>query len=201
MEACPALYKQSPTSFFKTAGLSPPPLNHSFLSTVQKESIAMAKIQLLPLVVAAFCLLAGVTIATDVHFQVEGRVYCDNCRAGFVTNITEYIEGATVALECKHFESDAVEHSIEAVSGAGGYYTISVPNDHEEEVCYVKLLKSPRADCAEFVENRDQARILLTENSGQANNLRYANSLGFLKDEALPVCAELLKAYSLDDDF
>ncbi|XP_020599375.1 pollen-specific protein C13-like, partial [Phalaenopsis equestris] len=108
---------------------------------------------------------------------------------------------ATVRLECKHFQNDAVEHSIEAVSGADGYYTFIVPNDHEEEICYVKLIKSPRADCAEFVENREQARILLTENSGQANNLRYANALGFLKDVALPVCPELLKAYETDDDF
>nr|ANC95021.1 C13L [Phalaenopsis aphrodite subsp. formosana] len=160
----------------------------------------MAKLQLFP-IFAAFCLFVGVAVATDVHFEVQGRVYCDNCRAGFVTNITEYIEGAVVRLECKHFQNDAVEHSIEAVSGADGYYTFIVPNDHEEEICYVKLIKSPRADCAEFVENREQARILLTENSGQANNLRYANALGFLKDVALPVCPELLKAYEADDDF
>ncbi|KAK8946834.1 Pollen-specific protein C13 [Platanthera zijinensis] len=162
----------------------------------------MANLQRLLPIFAAVCLLAGAAIAADVEFQVEGRVYCDNCRAGFITNITEYIEGATVRLQCTHFPDDKVEHSVEAVTGAGGYYTIVVPNDHEEEVCYVQLVKSPRADCGEIGDvEGEKARILLTENSGQADHRRYANSLGFLKDTALPVCPELLKAYALDEEY
>ncbi|PKA59239.1 Pollen-specific protein C13 [Apostasia shenzhenica] len=157
----------------------------------------MAKIHLH--VLAAFFILAGAAAA--VEFDVEGRVYCDNCRAGFVTNVTEYIEGATVRVECIHFLNQKVEHSVEAVTTAGGFFRVAIPNDHEEEICYVKLVKSSRADCVEIVPNRDQARILLTENSGQTNNVRYANALGFLKDEALPGCAELLKAYALDEEY
>ncbi|PKA48624.1 Pollen-specific protein C13 [Apostasia shenzhenica] len=162
----------------------------------------MAKLQYFLPALAAFCLLAaGIAAgAKDVEFHVQGRVYCDNCRAGFETNITEYLPGATVRLECQSFFNDTVAHLMEGVTDADGYFRLAVPSDHEEEICYVKLIESPRADCAEVKENRERARVLLTENSGQSNSVRYANNLGFLKEQPLPVCAELLKIYKLDDE-
>jgi len=39
--------------------------------------------------------LAGVTVA-DRMFTIEGRIYCDTCRAGFETSATEYMEGIEV---------------------------------------------------------------------------------------------------------
>lgn len=53
----------------------------------------MAKLLLLAFM-ALFCTFASVALVNAVpDFVVEGRVYCDTCRAGFETNVTEYIAG------------------------------------------------------------------------------------------------------------
>uniref|UniRef100_A0A804MGZ0 Pollen-specific protein C13 n=1 Tax=Zea mays TaxID=4577 RepID=A0A804MGZ0_MAIZE len=39
-----------------------------------------------------FCAAAGTAVDNDLpDYVIQGRVYCDTCRAGFVTNVTEYI--------------------------------------------------------------------------------------------------------------
>lgn len=53
-----------------------------------------ANLQFLPLLAALFCALAGAALAGSVpKFTIEGRVYCDVCRAGFVTSASQYIQG------------------------------------------------------------------------------------------------------------
>jgi hypothetical protein len=40
------------------------------------------------------CIFASVVLVNAAtEFTVEGRVYCDTCRAGFETNVTEYMSG------------------------------------------------------------------------------------------------------------
>ncbi|WOL08926.1 pollen-specific protein C13-like [Canna indica] len=166
----------------------------------------MAKLQLLPLL-AALCLsLAGAALAArrvDLAiptFVVEGRVYCDTCRAGFETSASKYIEGAKVKLECKHFDSGAVEHTSEGVTDATGTYHIEVEHNHEEEICEVVLVKSPMSGCTEVDGDRSRARVLVSGRSGLATEIRYTNSLGFLKSQPLPECGLLLQQYALGVD-
>nr|CAD1836681.1 unnamed protein product [Ananas comosus var. bracteatus] len=159
----------------------------------------MAKLH--AVVAALFFALAGSTFAAPVpDFVVEGHVYCDTCRAGFETSATEYIEGAKVRLECKHFATGAVEHAVEGVTDKTGTYKIALTDNHEEEICEVVLVDSPLAGCSEVTAGRERARVLLAQDSGIATNVRYANSLGFLKDHPLPVCGTLLQQYALGDD-
>ncbi|XP_073006916.1 pollen-specific protein C13-like [Typha latifolia] len=162
----------------------------------------MARLQLLH-VLAALCFsLAGVVVlaAPTPTFFVEGRVYCDTCRTGFETPATVYIAGAKVRVECKHFLSNAVEHTAEGLTDASGTYRIELADDHEEQICEVVLVESPVAGCSEITGGRERARVLVAGNSGLSSNVRYANALGFLKDEPLPICGFLLRQYALGDD-
>ncbi|XP_020107479.1 pollen-specific protein C13-like [Ananas comosus] len=164
----------------------------------------MAMLRLFPaaVVVAVLCIaLAGAVLAAPLPpFIVEGRVYCDTCRAGFETSATQYIEGAKVRLECKHFATGVVEHAVEGVTDGTGTYRIELADSHEEEICEVALVASPLSGCAEIAAGRDRARVLLAHDSGLASNVRYANPLGFLKEKPLAVCGALLQQYALGDD-
>jgi len=62
------------------------------------------------------------------------------------------------------------------------------------------LEQSPREDCNEIKAGRDRARIVLAHDNGISSDVRFANSLGFLKKEPLPVCGQLLQMYALSDD-
>ncbi|XP_015899170.3 olee1-like protein [Ziziphus jujuba] len=128
------------------------------------------------------------------HFFVEGKVYCDTCRVQFVTRVSEYLPGAKVRLECRQRNDSTLTYSTEGETDKNGVYTLPVDGDHEEEICEVKALKSPREDCNEHFADYDQkARVVLTDKTGVTNIARYASPLGFMKKEALPVCAEVLK--------
>ncbi|KAJ3671807.1 hypothetical protein LUZ60_007886 [Juncus effusus] len=157
----------------------------------------MAKIQLLVLVAFAFI---GVALAGLPDFVVEGRVYCDTCRAGFETNVTNYIQGAKVKLECRHFENGKVEHVVEGVTDATGTYKLLMKDNHEEEICEVELVESPLTNCNEIIPGRNRARVTLADDTGITSNQRYANPLGYLKDSPLDICAKVMEMYKLDDD-
>ncbi|XP_074558203.1 pollen-specific protein C13-like [Curcuma longa] len=159
-------------------------------------------VQLLPLLAALCFALAGAAIAAPISkFTIEGRVYCDTCRAGFVTSASQYIQGAKVKLECRHYETDAVNQYAEGVTDATGTYHLEVEDQHEEEICEVVLLSSPlKGDCDEISKGRDRARVLIAGRSGLVTPVRYANALGFLKSAPLPQCGVLLQQYALGED-
>ncbi|WVZ97081.1 hypothetical protein U9M48_042642 [Paspalum notatum var. saurae] len=134
-------------------------------------------------------------------FTVTGRVYCDNCRAGFETNVSHNIAGAKVQMECRHFETQELHHKAEATTDAGGWYRLEVQDDHQEEICEVMVIKSPEADCAEIERFRDRSRIPLTRNNGiEQRGIRYANPIAFFRKEPLKNCGEILRKYDLYDD-
>lgn len=60
-----------------------------------KHATAMASLRILSVIaVVAIFALADTAVANDLpDYIVQGRVYCDTCRAGFETNVTEYIKG------------------------------------------------------------------------------------------------------------
>ncbi|KMZ57126.1 Pollen Ole e 1 allergen and extensin family protein [Zostera marina] len=161
----------------------------------------MAASSILLTVVVLF--VSAVTVPTTAKlppstFIVEGRVYCDNCRAGFETTISEYLSGARVKLDCQNETTHKVIQTIEAVTDSKGSYHIEISHDHEDETCEVSLVSSPKPDCSEIKSSRNSARVVLTENSGMASDTRNANSLGFLKKEPLKICKKLLKWYDLE---
>ncbi|KAG0495703.1 hypothetical protein HPP92_000394 [Vanilla planifolia] len=158
----------------------------------------MAKFEL----IVALCLLSSVafvaaatTTTAPTFFIVQGRIYCDTCRAGFETNVTEYISGAKVKVDCTHFSTGKVEHSNSGLTDSTGTYTINVVDDHEDETCEVVLVESPLDKCKEIKVGRDRGQVVLTLDAGMSTNVRHANSLGFLRDEPLPICDKLLREF------
>ncbi|KAJ1270758.1 hypothetical protein BS78_06G076200 [Paspalum vaginatum] len=169
----------------------------------------MASLRVTPATTAAvlfcavlFCVAADTAVvATNApDYVIQGRIYCDTCRAGFETNVTEYIKGAKVRLECKHYGTGDVERAIDGVTDETGTYRIELKDSHEEDICQVVLVQSPRKDCAEVQPDRDRAGVLLTRNVGICDSVRFANPLGYFKDVPLPVCSALLKQFGLNDD-
>ena len=93
--------------------------------------------------------------------------------------------------------------SKEADTEEKGTYSIPVEGDHEEEVCEVVLVKSPKEDCSEVSHDlhvKLSARISLTNHNGITGPHRMANPLGFMKKEVDPRCAEVLKELGLTPD-
>ncbi|XP_031473099.1 major pollen allergen Lol p 11-like [Nymphaea colorata] len=143
--------------------------------------------------IASICCLSLVRLASCSDFIVTGRVYCDTCRAGFETNLTTYISGVPLKIECEDREGDHPKVVIDGVTDETGTYQIPVAGEHEDDICEVMVTESPMADCNELSPNRNRARVLLAKNSGMPSRLRYANSIGFLKKEPLPECGPLLQ--------
>ncbi|KAM1271416.1 hypothetical protein ACFX2J_032235 [Malus domestica] len=77
----------------------------------------------LPTLAAAMCLMKTL-------FTVEGKVYCDTCRAGYESKAITYIAGAKVRLECRDKSNMALVYTKEGTTDSAGCYKIPVANDH-----------------------------------------------------------------------
>ncbi|OAY23327.1 protein DOWNSTREAM OF FLC [Manihot esculenta] len=128
-------------------------------------------------------------------FELEGRVYCDTCRAGYETAKTTYIAGAKVRVECKDRKTMDLVYSKEGTTDSTGTYKIYIDEDHQDQLCDAMLIRSPIKDCNSPSSGRDRARVILTGYNGIASNKRFANAMGFMKDEAISGCTELLRQY------
>ncbi|XP_050379896.1 protein DOWNSTREAM OF FLC-like [Argentina anserina] len=149
------------------------------------------------LVLLALCVLPALVSAKVVGkpFYVQGRAYCDTCRCGFETSATTYIAGATVRLECRYRNSLGLAYSVEGMTDETGTYNILVEDDHEDQICEAVLVDSPISDCKSADPGRSRANVVLTRFNGVVKTRRFANNMGFLKDQELPGCAQLLKQY------
>ncbi|GAB2228453.1 hypothetical protein Droror1_Dr00010292 [Drosera rotundifolia] len=79
----------------------------------------------------SFVSLVGISQCDTDHFFVEGQVYCDTCRAEFITRVTEYLEGAKVRLERRNITGGELSYTANAVTDKQGRYSIAVDGDYE----------------------------------------------------------------------
>ncbi|KAL5559043.1 hypothetical protein UlMin_035254 [Ulmus minor] len=128
-------------------------------------------------------------------FVVQGKVFCDTCRAGFETTATTYIPGAKVRVECRTRSTMELCYSKEVTTDSTGNYKLSVDEDHEDQICDATVVSSSQANCAKAVPGRNTARVILTGNNGIATNIRFANAIGFERNEPLAGCENVLKQY------
>ncbi|XP_019416646.1 PREDICTED: protein DOWNSTREAM OF FLC [Lupinus angustifolius] len=153
------------------------------------------------LIALSFCIIPSLIPVTTAKYHVKGCVYCDTCRAGFETNVTTYIEGARVGIRCIDRTNKKVVFYTEGETNHKGIYHIEVENDHHDNLCQTVLVSSPLHWCSTPDPGRNRSSIVLTHyKNGILNYLHYANAMGFLKDEPLPVCYQLLKYYLSDSD-
>uniref|UniRef100_A0A6N2MYW4 Pollen-specific protein C13 n=1 Tax=Salix viminalis TaxID=40686 RepID=A0A6N2MYW4_SALVM len=150
----------------------------------------------------ALCVLPALVSARPGRnpYAVQGRVYCDTCLAGFETPKTTLIAGARVKLECRDRKTQDLVYSKEGTTGSTGTYTITVDEDHRDQVCDAMLVSSPRKDCSSPSSGRDRARVILTSYIRLASTTRYANSMGFMAAQPMSGCTELLRSYQEDDN-
>ncbi|XP_010521200.1 PREDICTED: major pollen allergen Lol p 11 [Tarenaya hassleriana] len=163
----------------------------------------MAKLAMLMVlcVMPALSMAARLPKVDGNTMVVEGRTYCDPCLAGFETSASYFIPGATVKLECKDRKTMKVMHTEETTTDNGGSYKFFVHEDHKDQMCDVKLVKSPDTNCPRISPGREQSRVILNHNNGIASQNRYANNMGFEKEAPDAFCAELLKQYQdLNED-
>ncbi|KAK1405086.1 Protein hyper-sensitivity-related 4 [Heracleum sosnowskyi] len=133
----------------------------------------------------------------EPEFIVNGKVYCDTCRVQFPTRISQPINGARVAVECRDRENGTLTHNAIGKSDGNGEYNLPIKGDFENEICEVVVMKSPLAECAEVVEGFNRARISLTSKNGLLDTHRYANPLGFTISIPLPQCRQVLAELDL----
>ncbi|EYU45018.1 hypothetical protein MIMGU_mgv1a015317mg [Erythranthe guttata] len=154
--------------------------------------------------VSVLCIVA-LAAASVAHahqrnvFNIEGDVYCDPCRVQFHTELSKRIPGATVRLECQNEETKAVTYSVEGLTNADGHYSLRVDGDHEKDVCVVKAIKSPIAECSEPMTDVRESRIVCTNNIGMHSAVRFANPIGFMTKVGSPQCIPVLQDFFADD--
>ncbi|KAK4412817.1 Anther-specific protein LAT52 [Sesamum alatum] len=143
----------------------------------------------------ALCFLSLLDVATahGPKFVVDGKVYCEVCRANFTNRFSWPMAGAKVKLECKNEVTEKVTYTLEGETNVYGEYKLTAEGDHGEDLCAVTLVKSSKADCAEIPDDKPAAEVTLTVNNGFHDELRHANPLTFTRKEALPECAVLFK--------
>ncbi|PHU07430.1 Anther-specific protein LAT52 [Capsicum chinense] len=151
------------------------------------------------LVLSAVCSILTFANFAQCHefFNVEGSVYCDTCCVQFKTRLSEPIEGAVARLACRDIVTEKVKYVTEAVTDKNGKYTMKVEGDHENELCDVAVVHSPREDCNEPGLSFDSARVVCSKNVGIPNPTRYANPLFFMQKAALPGCKDVLDELGL----
>ncbi|XP_020546996.1 olee1-like protein [Sesamum indicum] len=157
-------------------------------------------------VAGALCLrsLAQVTNSKKTKFIVREDVYCDYCRATFITYFSNRMPGAEVKLVCRDdFDKDNVTLRMTGiVTDDKGEYTIDVEDDHNSETCEVTLVKSSMHDCAEIVKDglgrKPAADVILTTTDYYHDKFRNASSLTFSPKKRAPECIELKKEIEED---
>ncbi|XP_022892134.1 major pollen allergen Ole e 1-like [Olea europaea var. sylvestris] len=160
----------------------------------------MAKfIQVSILFIVALCFLSfpNVIYSEDVpqppvsQFHIQGQVYCDTCRARFITELSEFIPGASVRLQCREKENGDITFTEIGYTRAEGLYSMLVERDHKNEFCEITLISSGRKDCDEIpIEGWAKPSLNFILNTVNGTT-RTVNPLGFFKKEALPKCSQV----------
>ncbi|KAL6535941.1 hypothetical protein OROHE_012785 [Orobanche hederae] len=153
--------------------------------------------------VSALCILAFATTIAQCHkhqvFKIEGDVYCDPCRVQFQHDLSYKLAGAAVRLECINLETKAVTYSVDGVTDSNGKYRLQVTGEHENDNCYVKVVKSPKPDCGEPLTDVSLSKVVVTGNIGIHSDVRYANPIGFMTKEPNPQCISVLQDFFSDE--
>ncbi|XP_058010278.1 protein DOWNSTREAM OF FLC isoform X1 [Hevea brasiliensis] len=110
------------------------------------------------------------------------------------------VSGARVRIECEDRTTSQLRYSVEGVTDSTGTYKIKVEDDHQDQLCYATLVSSPLASCKTADRGRSRAEVILTRNNGAISDLHFANSLGYLRDEPLSGCAELVRQLLESDE-
>lgn len=98
-------------------------------------------------------------------------------------------------------ETQSETFKTEGKTDKDGKYKLTVEGDHENDICEVTLVNSPRTDCSEIVPDMVNNRVVCSKNVGMHNAVRFVNPLFFQKDKPVEGCKELIEKMELVDLF
>ncbi|KAK4792039.1 hypothetical protein SAY86_022474 [Trapa natans] len=133
----------------------------------------------------ALLALAGISSAVARHRRhhalvVRGRVYCDPCRAGFETSASTFIaEVRYVEFFNRGYYGTLLYH------GKGADLVLAHIDLPHENVVNKAAIK---------------ARVILTRYNGIATDERFVNNMGFMTNQPLAGCTQILQQYQELDD-
>jgi hypothetical protein len=152
-------------------------------------------------IVGLICLMAVMGIngqsVEENDFFVSGKVYCDTCHCGFITEASHYIPGARVAVRCMD-EADNQIFYREEKTDDNGVFRIRVNGDHAQDSCVAEALSSPTGCNTHAYTN--VGPVYLTHNNGIRSNERWTGPFGFKSNEVLAVCQSVMKQYTMLDE-
>ena len=102
------------------------------------------------------------------------------------------LTGAIVRIECVDRTTLQLKYSVQNNTDWRGSYDIVVEGDHADDICSAVLVSSPWAYCKTPDPGRSRSEIILTRSNGAISDHHFANAMGFLRDEELPGCTELV---------
>ncbi|KAH9319119.1 hypothetical protein KI387_020888 [Taxus chinensis] len=142
------------------------------------------------------CLLGllGMAHASD-KFTVTGKVYCDNCAAGFPTRISTPIPGAKVALHCTTTAGEKTLYT-EGLTDKDGKFSIPAQGERPQELCKAEVLSSPDAKC-NIPTQSSHGPVYLTHNNGINSDVRITGPFSFQSREKQGECAAVMAEYNL----
>ncbi|XP_050367312.1 olee1-like protein [Argentina anserina] len=156
-------------------------------------TLAASAVCFLSLLIVAHCqsdaASAGAASANaNGKIEVEGMVFCDNCRVRNITTVSAMIAGAKVKLDCK---GSGGTNSFEGVTDQYGNYRVDVTGGLNE-VCEISLVSSGDPNCAEVSPN-SRVTLNLKDNQGMVSAKRLAEPISFMTKQPAPACAEALQ--------
>ena len=146
--------------------------------------------------IAVICVLALLSVArASENFSVTGKVYCDNCDAGFPTRISPAIAGATVAVECKDTNGKQTFYAT-GLSGKDGKFSIAVVGERPRELCKAQALSSPDDKCS-IPTDVNEGPVYLTHNNGINSDERMTGPFCFKSAEKHPQCGAVMAEFNI----
>ncbi|PPD79689.1 hypothetical protein GOBAR_DD23379 [Gossypium barbadense] len=116
--------------------------------------------------------------------------------AKFIVTLAELNLKPNLANLLMNRTDERIVYSKDAVSDKLGMYSIPVEDDHEDELCEVRLIESPRNNCNEMMESWRKARVGQTRRDGVTDLTRQTNNLGFKikpEDVDTKACVKVLE--------
>ncbi len=153
---------------------------------------------------SAFCGLIGLLALLGVanahaghSFFVTGKVYCDNCAAGFPTRISPPIPGATVAVECKDKAGKRLFYN-ENHTDDNGLFSIPVNGEHENEACAAFTVSSPTS--CNIPTDTSRGPVFLTHNNGIDSDERKTGPFAYRSSEIHSACKAVMAEFDVYAD-
>jgi len=157
----------------------------------------MAKISAFFGLIALLALLGVANAHAGHNFYVTGKVYCDNCAAGYPTRISPPIPGATVAVECKDRSGKRLFYNEQSTDN-NGLFNIAVQGEHEHDACEAFTVSSPTS--CNIPTDSSRGPVFLTHNNGINSDERKTGPFAYRSTTTHSACQAVMAEYNIYGD-